>query len=236
MRTLLTILLLSSVAFGQSFGGGKSIAGGKSFNGGGHLPSGVASWVQLPGNDGVNVTMPATVSNHQVIVPVLWGSSSTTITSVSDDQSNTYIPVSSSLASNSTMGEQAQIFYCQSPCASGVTSVTVNLSGSVSFILVGAWELAGKTISTSSGFNLSNGTVSSNHCTGTNISASSNNVLIAIGDSDNGFSAIAAPWTIQSITTFATSGYVLNSSGITYTPTFTATGSTNCLIAEAQLN
>lgn len=86
------------------------------------------------------VTLSATASGSAIIVPVdFYSSPPGTVTSVTDNQSNTYVQVPGVRAVN--LDTASDLWYCLN-CTAGVTSVVAHLNGAVS-TAVAALEFSG---------------------------------------------------------------------------------------------
>jgi len=192
-----------------------------------------ASIVQSNGNvnssgSSTSVSLSATGTGHAIIVTTLGGTGTFVI---SDNQLNTYLQVSGAQATLAADTEFSDIWYCLT-CTSGVTSVTVSGTGSA-FIIGTVYEVTNLVSLDGTGQHISNGTIASNACTGPSITASFSDLLIATGDADNGFSAVASPWTFSNPGPGSVDAFIINSSTGAFQPVFTSVGSTSCLVSAA---
>jgi hypothetical protein len=87
----------------------------------------------------VAVTVSSTAAGSLIVVGVGWQNGSTSITSVTDNQSNTYVSADAAVV-NGNAG--AQIWYCEN-ATGGVTSVTVTWSASAGRGQPTVYEISG---------------------------------------------------------------------------------------------
>lgn len=180
-----------------------------------------------------SITLAATKSGSLIAVGISGTISSITVTGVTDNKSQTYSQVSGARATDSGSNYFTDIWYFANS-ASGVTTITVSLSGSTASGGATAIEVVG--INTTSPVDASaavNNIASTSTPVSGNITTTQNNGLIFVVLSDNtGANSVASPYTL--VNAQGVAAYNVAATPVTnQTTTFTLGGSTTSCISSA---
>lgn len=209
MRTAFTILILCSVAFGQSFGGGKSFSGGKGFKGGGPTPivwtpsqvacsttTGCPASSLLTTGTSATATFNSslTVGDSGIIIVEAIASSGTSPlpSGVSCTGTCTIVgPDTSCRAFNATIGVNVNCYYFLS-ASGGQTDVTVTYGSSQSFgFVVAIYHKSG-----TASFDASNNTSSTcSSCSGSTLIITGTDVIVRAPSNDAGIATGVGSYT-----------------------------------------
>jgi hypothetical protein len=143
------------------------------------------------------------------------------VTSITDNQSDTYVSSTNSRGNDSAGGDSIEIWYSKN-IAAGATSVTINASSSFT---ISAWvyEVAGA--DTSTPLDIAHNTIngaSCASCVGPSATTTAANefVLTAISPVNN-VTAVSAPWTLDTVLGGHGSAYQIVTSTGNYVATWT---------------
>ena len=170
--------------------------------------------------------LTATSAGNLIVVPFSCGPSSVTITGVTDNKSQVYTQVPSARATDSTTNKMTDIWYF-SNTASGVTSITVTLSGASNSSQYDFEEIEVSGLKTSSPVDVS-GNVS-NGASGTSLvtaalttTAANDYILTILQDGTSTILSVASPYASpdsSGATAFYNPATIVTSNSATYTIT-----------------
>jgi RHS repeat-associated protein len=201
---------------------------------GGSTPPGVAVVQSSVGTAAAGTSVSASISPSvagNLLIAMQMMPSGSSVSSVTDNKGSSWLHATGALSSSTGDNSVIDIWYCPN-CSSGVTTITAHYAATVNFSGMIAYEMSG--VATSSPFetggNLSQGTVSGGNCAGPSLATTFTDLLIGVGDANNGFTGVSAPWVYGA----NQESYILNAVPGTYQLIYqVGAGSTACLASVA---